>query len=215
MIKKQLVFAFALLLLIPLVTMLGGMISNLVNPEIAAGHANYVRNWHLLNALKIGLFLGSLAMAGLLWVAACFLVIRSKNRSLPWLLLAVLGPIGFAVLATLNDRDAAEAGGYAQFVRGMNGLVRGSYEIGTFVLVWVLAYQAMLLNREAIIRFQAIAQGVSVAQIRDIQSASSGMWAFGESIEVLYLVALLYVLRPLLFFIVSHFATRMSSPKTS
>ncbi|HLY42563.1 MAG TPA: hypothetical protein VKR52_15210 [Terracidiphilus sp.] len=211
MIKKQLVFAFALLLLIPIVTMAGGMLSSLVNPEIAAGHPNYARNWHLLNGLKIGLFLGSIAIDGVLWIAACFLVIRSKRRSPLWLVLAILGPVGFAILATLNDRDAAEAGGYAQFVRGMNWLVRGSYEIGTFVLAWVLAYQAMLLGREVIIRFEAITQGVSVAQIRDIQSASSGMWAFGEAIEVIYLVALLYALRPLVFGVASHVATRMKS----
>ncbi len=49
MTKKQWVVAIVLLLLIPAVLMLGGMIFNLINPEIAAGHPNYVRNFHLLS----------------------------------------------------------------------------------------------------------------------------------------------------------------------
>jgi hypothetical protein len=45
--------ALVLFLLIPLDTVLGGMLANLINPEIAAGHPNYVRNFHLLSLLKI------------------------------------------------------------------------------------------------------------------------------------------------------------------
>lgn len=36
--KKQTVVALALLLLIPVVTMLGGLLFSLINPESAAGH---------------------------------------------------------------------------------------------------------------------------------------------------------------------------------
>jgi len=79
MMKKQSVVALATLLLIPLVTVLGGMLSNLINPEIAAGHPNYVRNWHLLNLLKQTLFFASIAAAGVLWLLVCLLVIRSKS----------------------------------------------------------------------------------------------------------------------------------------
>jgi len=86
------------------VLMLGGMLSNLINPEIAAGHTNYARNFQLLSTLKILTFLASAACAAVLWMLACFVVIRSKKRSYLWLLLAVLGPFGIAVLAMLSDR---------------------------------------------------------------------------------------------------------------
>src|SRR5208337_4537749 len=128
MIKKQSLVALVLFLLIPLVTVLGGMLSNLINPEIAAGHPDYVRNYHLLSLLKNLCFFGSLAVAGALWLLVCLLVIRSKKRSYLWLLLAALGPFGLAVLAMLSDRAPLETDRYARFVRNMNGFVRGGYE---------------------------------------------------------------------------------------
>jgi hypothetical protein len=213
MMKKQSVVALATLLLIPLVTVLGGMLSNLINPEIAAGHPNYVRNWHLLNLLKQTLFFASIAAAGVLWLLVCLLVIRSKKRSYLWLFLAALGPFGLAVLAMLTDRAPLETDRYARFMRSMNGFVRGGYELFCFVIVWVVAYQAMVLNRELIVRYQAVTTGLSIAQIIDLQNASSGMWAFAEGNEVMFLVALLYLLRPVVFGIVSHVAVARSLPK--
>ena len=94
--KKQSLAALILLLLIPVVTVAGGVLFSLINPEIAAGHPNYVRNWQLLHALKMMSMWGSMACVGVLWIMACVLVIRSKGRSLQWLSLAALGPIGFA-----------------------------------------------------------------------------------------------------------------------
>ncbi len=44
MMKKQTVVALVLLLLIPVLSMLGGLLFSMINPEIAAGHANYARN---------------------------------------------------------------------------------------------------------------------------------------------------------------------------
>ena len=212
MFKKKSVVALVLLLLIPLVLRLGGMLFSLINPEIAAGHPNYVRNYHLLNMLKMSFLFTSVAAAGVLWLLACLLVIRSKNRSYPWLLLAALGPFGFAILAMLNDRAPAETDRYARFVRNLHGFMRGGYELGCFVIIWVLAYQAMVLNRNLIIQFQAVTTGVSTQQIIDIQNASSGMWAFAEGNEEMFLVALLYMLRPMVFGIVGHVvATRSSS----
>ena len=52
-IKKQYFVALALLLAIPVVLMLGGALFSFINPEIAARTSNYVRNWHLLNMLKM------------------------------------------------------------------------------------------------------------------------------------------------------------------
>ena len=213
MFKKKSVVALVLLLLIPLVLRLGGMLFSLINPEIAAGHPNYVRNYHLLNMLKMSFLFASVAAAGVLWLLACLLVIRSKNRSYPWLLLAALGPFGFAILAMLNDRAPAETDRYSRFVRNLHGFVRGGYEICCFVLIWVLAYQAMVFNRNLIIQYQAVTTGVSTQQIIDIQNASSGMWAFAEGNEEMFLVALLYLLRPIVFGIVSHVIAMRSSSR--
>lgn len=211
--KKQWVVALALLLCIPVVMVIGGGLSNLINPEIAAGHPNYVRNYHLLHLLKMSCFLGAVAVSAVLWLVVCSLVIRSKQRSMLWLLMAALGPYGFAVLVMLNDRASSETDRYAMFVRSMNWWVRAGYEVACFVIVWVLAYQAMVLNRELIIRYQAITTGVSMQQIIDIQDASGGMWAFAEGNEVMFLVILFYLLRPIVFAIVRHVAGMIAASR--
>jgi len=106
MMKKQTVVALVLLLLIPIVLMLGGLLFSLINPEIAAGHSNYVRNFHFLSLVKHMSMLATSAVVAILWLLVCFLVIRSKERSSWWLFLATLGPFGFAILAMLNDHCA-------------------------------------------------------------------------------------------------------------
>jgi len=211
MIKKQSVVALVLLLLIPLVLMLGGMLFSLINPEIAAGHPNYVHNYHLLNQLKLMCLWGSFAVVAVLWLLVCLLVIRSKNRSYLWLFLAALGPFGLAVLAMLNDRAPLETDRYARFLRNMNWPVRVGYELCIFVIFWVLAYQGMVLKRTLMIAYEAATTGVSIAQIIDQQNASGGMWAFAEGNEVIFLVVLLYLLRPFVISIVDRVATRSSS----
>lgn len=214
MIKKQSVVALVLFLLIPLVSALGGILFSLINPEIAAGHPNYVRNFHLLMQLKNLCLFGSIAGVMVLWILVCFLVIRSKKRSLLWLFLAALGPIGFTVLAMLKDREPAEKDSYARFVLNLNWLVRAGYELCAFVIIWELAYWAMLLKRTLMIRYEAATTGVSITQIVNIQNASAGMWAFSEGMEVMYLVVLLYLLRPVVFRIAGHVAAAMASPKS-
>jgi hypothetical protein len=213
MIKKQSIAALVLLLLIPLVLALGGMLFSLINPEMAAGHPNYARNFHLLSQLKIMCFLASVAGAAVLWMLACLLVIRSRKRSYLWLFLAALGPIGFAVLATLKDQDAAETDRYSLFLRNMNRAVRAGYELCTFLIAWELAYQAVVLKRTLMIRYEAATTGVSIAQIVNTQNASAGMWAFSEGLQVMYLVVLLYLLRPIAFCVVGHVTATMASAK--
>ncbi|HEY4037557.1 MAG TPA: hypothetical protein VGM15_01945, partial [Burkholderiaceae bacterium] len=51
--------------------------------------------------------------------------------------------------------------------------------------------------RELMIWREAVATGVSRAQIIAQQNASSGMWAFGEMLVILYFGVLLYLLRPI------------------
>lgn len=197
--KKQMVCALIVLLLIPVVVMAGGFIAGHINPEIAAGHANYVRNFRLLMLAKGGIFLGSVAIAGLLWLAVCFLVIRSKQRSLWWMLAAVLGPIGFAILGTLDDRAPLDTDRYARFVLGLNKFVRAGYEACVFVGIWWLAYEVMVVLRNLIVVAQAAASGMTRAQVIDLQNASGGMWAFAEMNEVMYMVILFYLAWPIVF----------------
>lgn len=211
--KKQTVAALILVLLIPAVVMFGGFLFSLINPEIAARHPNYARNFHLLNLLKLMMLWGSMALAGAMWLAACLLVIRSKGRSPLWLLTAILGPVGFAILITLNDKEPAELDRHARFVRGLNIFVRIGYEIVRFVVVWELAWQAMLLKRNLMILYQSAVTGMSTAQIIDQQNASSGMWAFGEGLEVMYLAVLFYLLWPIVFNIVARLGAMIASPK--
>src|SRR5262249_32363896 len=59
----------------------GGMLSNSINPEIAASHPNYGSDYYLLSLLKrISLWASEAAVAVLL-LRLCLLVIRSKKRS--------------------------------------------------------------------------------------------------------------------------------------
>ena len=213
MMKKQTVVALVLLLLIPVVSMLGGLLFSMINPEIAAGHANYARNYHLLSLVKIMTMWGSGALVTMLWLLACFLVIRSKGRSSLWLFLAALGPFGFAILAMLNERAPAETDRHARFVRSLNRFARVGYEVCAFVVIWLLAYQAMVLNRDLMIMYQSATTGISTSQIIATQNASSGMWAFAEGIEVMFMVVLFYLLRPIVFNIVGRMAATMASPK--
>ena len=212
MMKKQTVAALVLLLLIPVVSILGGLLFSLINPEIAAGHANYVRNYHLLNFVKILSFLASGAVVGILWLLVCFLVIRSKERSSWWLFLAALGPFGLAILAMLNDKAPEEADRHARFVSNLNRFVRVVYEVSIFVIIWEFAYEAMVLMRNLMIMYESATTGISTAQIIDRQNASSGMSAFGEGIEVMYLVVLFYLIWPIVFNSVSRLATTILAP---
>jgi hypothetical protein len=213
MMKKQTVVALVLLLLIPMVSMLGGLLFSLINPEIAAGHSNYVRNYHFLSLVKNMSLLASGAVVAILWLLLCFLVIRSKERSSLWLFFAALGPFGFVILAMLNDRAPRETDRHARFVGNLNRFVRVGYEVCSFVIIWLLAYQAMVLKRNLMIMFESAITGVSTAQIIDRQNASSGMWAFGEGIEVMYMVVLLYLIWPIVFNIVGRVAAIMAPPK--
>jgi hypothetical protein len=211
--KKQTVVAFILLLLIPVVLILGGMLFSLINPEIAAGHPNYARNYHLLSLLKIASLFASFAVVAILWLAACFLVIRSKQRSLWWLFLAALGPFGFAILALLNDKASTETDRHTRFVRSLNSFARVGYEVCRFAIIWLLAFEAMVLKRNLMILYESATTGTSTAQIIATQNASSGMWAFSEGLEVMFLVVLFYLIWPIVFNIASRVATLMASPK--
>lgn len=215
MIKKQLLLALLLLLLIPVVMLGGGFLFSQINPEIAAGHPNYVRNWHLLNSLKMGVMWGMFAAVFALYLIGSYLVIRSKSQSNLWLVLAALGPLGFAILSVLNDRAPSKTDRYSRFLRSMNWLLRAGYEIACFFIIWELAWNLMLLKRYAMIKYQSITTGMGTAQIVAIQDASSGMWAFSEGLEIIFFVIVFYVLRPILFNLIGGIAATKPTPEVS
>jgi hypothetical protein len=197
MAKKQYLLALAAFLFIPAVAIVGGVLFDLINPEIAAGHPNYERNWRWLQLARSSFFFGAMLLNIALWFVTCALVLASKRRTQWWLVLAVLGPLGFAVLAALRDHDPAPQDLYERFARRLAGLLRLGYELCAFVAISVLAYEAMITKRELMIWREAVATGVSRAQIIAQQNASSGMWAFGEMLVILYFGVLLYLLRPI------------------
>jgi hypothetical protein len=49
------------------------------------------------------------------------------------------------------------------------------------------------------IMLESARTGVPTAQIIDLQNASSGMWAFSEGLEILFLVILFYLFWPICF----------------
>jgi hypothetical protein len=131
-----------------------------------------------------------------LWLATCFFLVRSKGRSYAWLLLAALGPFGLIVLVALRDQSPRAEDGYRHFVDKLNIPLRALYEIVLFMVVWTGAYQAIVLKRDLMILWESSVTGVPVDDIIAQQDASSGMYAFGEGLEMLYVVAILYLLLP-------------------
>jgi hypothetical protein len=204
MFKRPYVFAMLAFLLIPAVTVFSGILINSIDPEIAAGHANYERNFRLLTLAKgLSIFAVFLVAVGL-WFLTCFFLIRSKQRSYGWLSLGALGPFGLIVLMMLSDQSLRPKGLYEDFIGKLKIYQRVAYEIAFFVIVWVFAYQAMVLKRDIMIMLESARTGVPTAQIIDLQNASSGMWAFSEGLEVLFLVILVYLLWPICFNLVGH-----------
>lgn len=211
MLGKPGTLAILSLLLIPLVSVAGAMLAISIDPEMARRSSNYERNYMLLDAVRSACLLATLLAALSLWFLSCFFLLKSKEQTYGWLPLALLGPFGFIVLTMLGDKTPAPGDAYRQFIGKLNIYLRVAYEVCLFFAVWVLAFQTMLLKRELMILFQSARTGMSVAQIVDLQNASSGMWAFSEGLEVLFLVALFYLLWPACFNLVGKMARSWTS----
>ena len=199
MLKRPYVLAIVSFLMIPGVTLLGGMAINFINPEIAAGHANYERNFWLLSLAKNLSMLAGLMVIMALWFLTGFFLVKSKKRSYGWLSLAMLGPLGLIILTMLTDTAPAPGDLYQRLVGKLNICLRVAYELILFLVVWVGAFQIMVSKRDLMIMYEAATTGISPAQIIDRQNASSGMYAFSEGLEILFLVALFYLLWPICF----------------
>ena len=213
MFKKHYLLGVASCLLIPAVVLLGGMISNSINPEIAAGYPHYERNYRLLDLAKSLSLLTALLMNMVLWVLTCSFLLKSKEQSYRWLPLAVLGPFGFIVLTILRDKAPAPRDLHQRFIHRQNLYLRIAYEMGFFVAAWVIAYQAVVLKRNLLIMYEAATTGTSVAQVVNQQNASGGMWAFSEGLQELYLVVVFYLLWPICFNVVARLFTSWASSR--
>jgi len=203
MLKKYYLLGFASYLLIPVVVLLGATIFNAINPEIAAGYPNYERNYRLLALAKTIALWTALLVNLALWFLTCFFLLKSKGLSYRWLPLVVLGPFGYIILTMLSDNAPAPNDLHRQFVHRLKLYLRIAYEMIFFAAVWVLAYQAVVLKSKLSIMYEAATTGTSVAQIINQRDASSGMWAFSEGLEVLYLVVLIYLLWPICFNVIA------------
>jgi hypothetical protein len=199
MAKRHYILALGCYLSFPAILIAGAHLSFLIDPEMARGHADYVRDYRLLEMLQRGALMATGALALFLWSAACYLVLKSRQRSLLWLLLAAAGPFGFIVIAMLEDRAPAPGDLHQQFIRTLKMYWRIPLEIAVFVLAWVLAFGSMVLIRDLMISYESFMTGTPATTIAAIQNASSGMWAFSEGLEVIYLVVLIYLLRPIFF----------------
>ena len=199
MFRKPGALAILSLLLIPVISVFGVVLANTIDPEIALRSSNYERNYMLLNALRSACLLATLLATLSLWLLTCYFLLKSRQRSYGWLLLAIFGPFGLIALTLLGDNAPDTGDGYRKFIRELKAGVRVAYEVCLFVAVWVLAFQTMLVKSELMILYQSASSGMSVAQIVDQRNASSGMWAFSEGLEVLFLVALYYLLWPACF----------------
>jgi hypothetical protein len=213
MFKRPYVLAVVSFLVIPAVTVLAGILINSIDPEIAARTSNYERNYRLLSLAKTLSVLAVLLVIMGLWFLTCFFLVKSKKRSYGWLPLAMFGPFGLIILTMLSDNASAPGDLYQQFIGKLKIYLRVAYELGFFVVVWVGAFLTMVLERDLLIIYEAATTGASTAQIIDQQNATSGMWAFREGLEVLFLVVLFYLLWPICFNAVGRLTRLWTSAK--
>jgi hypothetical protein len=213
MFKRAYILAIVPLLMIPATSVVAAMLIHSINLEIAAGHANYERNYRLLSlAMNISLLAVLLVIIGL-WFLTCFLLVKSKQRSYGWLPLAIVGPFGLIVLTMPSENAPSPGDMYQQFVGKLNIYLRVAYELCFFLVVWVGAFLTMVLKRDLMIMYEAATTGTSTAQIIDQQNASSGMYAFSEGLEVLFLVVLCYLLWPMCFNLIGRLFRRWALSK--
>jgi hypothetical protein len=215
--KRPYILALACYLSIPAIVIAGFGLSRLIDPELARGHVDDVRNYRLLEMIQGGALMATGALALVLWIMACYLVLVSRQRSARWLALAAFGPFGFILIAMLEDRSPEPDDLYQQFVRKLKMYWRAPLEIALFISAWILAFGLVGLKRDLMIRYESFVTGTPAATIIARQDESSGMWAFSEGLEMMYLVVLIYLLWPILFNVAGRLfkSSRMTSPRNS
>ena len=209
--RRLYLLAIGCCLMIPVVIIAGAAAARLIDPESAVHTANYTRNYLLLEWIQKGFLMTSAGISFALWMACCYLVIRARHRSILWLPLGIAGPFGLIVIASLKDSSPQPRDLYQHFLRSMALYWRVLFEVAFVVTVFVLSYQAIVLERHVQIQLESLTTGTPIETIVEQQNASSGMYAFGEGMEELYLIAMLYLLRPILF----NLAGRLFQPRSA
>ncbi len=102
--------AIACYLAILAVMLAGAGLASLIDPEMALGHGNYERDFRWLQMAQQGVLMASAGLMLVLWAAACYLVIASRQRSALWLVLGATGPFAFMFIALLGDKSPASGG---------------------------------------------------------------------------------------------------------
>jgi len=210
--RRYYVMALACYLAIPAVLIAGVGLSRLIDPEMARGSADYAHNFWVLQQIATGALMATAGLAVVLWALTCYLVLKSRQRSLLWLSLAAAGPFGLVFIAMLADRSPALDDLYQQFIRNLRLYWRVPLEVAMFISAWILAYQCVVLKRELMISFESFSTGTPVETIIARQTASSGMYAFGEGLEATYLFILIYLLWPIFFNLAGHRFKRRTNP---
>src|SRR5262249_20401403 len=118
-VKRHYILAIVCYLLIPVAVVAGAAAHQLIDPEMARFPADYPRRYQFLDRTRTGLLMASWPLACALWVACCFLVLESRQRSRRWLSLAAAGPFRFSVIAALEDRAPAPRDLYQRFITSL------------------------------------------------------------------------------------------------
>jgi hypothetical protein len=196
-IRKYYYRSIVALLLIPVVVIIAAQIFAAINPELAAGHANYARNYALLDHARRVALLGGPVLAGVLWLLSGFWLLRAKLRRGAWLWLAVLGAPGFALLSALLDRSPpAPNDAYRRQLARLPLVLRILYEVVRFAALTFVTMQLIEWWNDGTALFEATRRGVALAVVLAERDASSGMWAFGDAMRAGFLFVLIYALWP-------------------
>ena len=206
--KRQYLQALACFLAIPAVLMAEGIVFGLLDPEMARSFGDYTRYYRLIEMVRAGTMMGAAGIALALWILTCYLVLKARQRSFGWLALAAGGPIGFQFIAMLKDRAPAADDCYQQFIGRLKTVRRVLLEIALFMLAWVLAFASVALKDELLVRYESFATGTPAAVIIERQNAESGMRAFSDGLQEMYLVVLVYLLWPIAFNLVGQLLSR-------
>ena len=65
--KRQYILAIICYLLIPVILIAGAGLFRLIDPEMARGHADYVRDYRLLEMVRLGALMATGGLALVLW----------------------------------------------------------------------------------------------------------------------------------------------------
>jgi hypothetical protein len=197
MIRKYYCRSILALLLIPVVVILTALIFEAIDPELARGHADYARNYALLDHARRVALLAGPVLAGVLWLLSGLWLLRAKSRRGVWLWLALLGAPGFAMLSALLDRSPpAPNDAYRLWLARLPPLLRVLYEVVRFAALGFVTMQLVEWWNDGTALLEATRRGVALAVVLAERDASSGMWAFGDGMRAAFLFVLIYALWP-------------------